>query len=220
LDVDYERAFPGSGIFRIRRGATDATIITHNPTFFTLHKGNAVLQSLRLSAAFFGRGQFVAQSSEQRNGKYILRWYLKRPYYQLFPVDELPGDGDWNKMPRGRRPQSEVQELTMNVTIEEKNATFRIHFDLQGTDNVPVNLEMGFRKGGAFSNVEPVMDIEGAHLLREGMGQYYFDGKTIDFGPGQAEHRWTELRGALPKPDLDCVYITGYSPFVKTITIK
>lgn len=34
-----------------------------------------------------------------------------------------------------------------------------------------------------------------------------------------ADHQWTRIRRGLPQPDGDCVYITGFTPFTKTITI-
>ena len=48
---------------------------------------------------------------------------------------------------------------------------------------------------------------------------YIYGTDTITFGPGLREHAWTQLRGALPKLDADCVYFTGFTPFNLTIEI-
>jgi len=57
LPDNYIKEFPNSKLARIRRGNIDATILGDNPTFFTLSKGKAVLASVRMASAFFGRGQ-------------------------------------------------------------------------------------------------------------------------------------------------------------------
>ena len=45
------------------------------------------------------------------------------------------------------------------------------------------------------------------------------DGEVIRFGPGRAEHTWTDLRGAQPKLDALSVYLTGFTPFRATLRI-
>ena len=52
------------------------------------------------------------------------------------------------------------------------------------------------------------------------MGEYQYDNKNIIFGTGLADHAWTDLKDALPKNDAIYVYITGFTPFEKTIVIN
>ena len=80
-------------------------------------------------------------------------------------------------------------------------------------------IELGFRNGGDLSEVEKSPHHEKAFLLKQGKGKYRFGEDEIEFGLGQADHEWTAIRGALPKPDADCVYITGFTPFKKKIQI-
>ena len=91
--------------------------------------------------------------------------------------------------------------------------------DVAGTDRVPLAIELGFRRGGALSGVEPLPGTPDAFLLREGTGEYRLGGEVIRFGPGRAEHTWTDLRGALPKLDALSVYLTGFTPFRATLRI-
>ena len=63
------------------------------------------------------------------------------------PAD-LPGDGDWAKMPKMKRTQSEVQHQESRVEIREENGVFELEISIGGTDNVPVAIELAFRKGG------------------------------------------------------------------------
>jgi hypothetical protein len=61
--------------------------------------------------------------------------------------------------------------------------------------------------------VEPVHDLKDAFLLKSGTGRYVVGDDQIEFGPGRAEHTYTQVRGALPKWEGQSVYITGFTPF-------
>ncbi len=220
LPSDYIRAFPYSGLVRVRRGDYDASIISGNPLFFSFHNGLAVLQGVRVASAFFGKGQFSSEKILKEEGKWILKSELQGPYYQPFIGDSIPGDGDWGKMPRNLREQSEVQHLETKVIIQESGKGFELTFNICGTDNVPVSVELIFRSGGAFSGVEPHDYMNDSYLLRNGYASYSFGGDVIDFGPGTHAHSWLQLRGALPKMDAPTVYLTGFTPFHKKIFIS
>ncbi len=63
-------------------------------------------------------------------------------------------------------------------------------------------------------------DMEGEVIaINEGKGKYSFEDDEIKFGPGLVEHEWIRIRGGLEKPDGDCVYLTGFTPFKKKISI-
>jgi hypothetical protein len=108
--------------------------------------------------------------------------------------------------------------LQAQIIVSEKEGIFELGFDLQGTENVPLAIEFAFRKGGNLNGVEKLND-PGTSLLKDGMAKYTFDNDAIEFGPGKAEHSWTAIRGALPKPDGECVYITGFTPFSHKLKI-
>ena len=221
LPDNYVREFPYSGLVRIRRKEVDATILADNTSFFTFFKGDAALQAVRLASAFFGKGQFEADSLQVMNNNYVLRQELEGPYYQLYPIAELPDDGDWEKMPRKNRPQSEVQYFKTNIRIEEESpGVFALSFDIGGTENVPLAIELAFRKGGNLTGVEKVPGISDAFFLKKGKGNYQHFGKTIEFGPGLHAHTWTQLRGARPKMDALSVYLTGFTPFIFKLRIQ
>ena len=220
LPTDYIQAFPYSGLVRIRRGDYDASVVSKNPLFFTFHNGRAVLQGVRVASAFFGKGQFSSDEILREEGKWILKSELQGPYYQPFTGDWIPGDGDWGKMPRGQREQTEIQHLETKVIIQESGRGFELTFDISGTDNVPVSMELIFRPGGAFSGVELHDPTNDSYLLKDGFGSYSFGGDVIDFGPGTYAHSWLQLRGALPKMDAPTVYLTGFTPFHRKIFIS
>ncbi|MDX1285399.1 MAG: hypothetical protein R3182_10310, partial [Draconibacterium sp.] len=219
LPDNYIKEFSYSKLARIRRGNIDATILADNPTFFTLSKGKAVLASVRLASAFFGRGQFKSEKVDRVGDTFILKWEYTWGYFQPMkkgdkPNYDLPFDTD-----RRRREKSEVQNMKASVKVSENNGVFELDFELTGTDNVPLAIEFGFRNGGELAGVEKSSHFEKAYLFKGDKASYSLDGDKIEFGPGQAAHEWTTIRGGLPKPDAECVYITGFTPFKKKIRI-
>ena len=219
LPDNYLQIFRGSDLVRVRRGERDATILAKNPLFFTFFKGDAALEGIRLASAFFGKGQFEGESLEREGDEFVLRQWLEGPYYQPYPEEDLPHDGDWEKMPRENRPQSEVQKLLSEIRIRETESGFLLDISITGTDRVPVAVEMAFRKGSKLANVYKLEETEDAYLLEEGYGTLSEGDQQIRFGPGRAEHSWTQLRGALPKLEAQCVYLTGFTPFEQQIEI-
>lgn len=216
---NYLKRFSYSGIFRIRRGTTDITIIENNPTFLSFRKGDAVMQAMRLGASFFGRGQFVSEEYEFDGQKITLKRSLTRGYYQPFPIEKRDGSGDWNNMPREERELSEAQTLTAVVTIEESSGKISIVADISGTPHVPVTWEMSFRKGGELTGVTDDKNVEDAFFLEKGRGQYRHGEDVINFGEGAVSHKWSQMRGMLPKQEGYSVYLTGYTPFIRTLEI-
>lgn len=213
LPAEYEKQFEASGLVRWRKWDMDVSLLAQNSTLFTLHNKDAVLQAVRIASAFFGKGQFIPEKLEKTQAGYRLTQKLEGPYYQPFPVDSLPGDGNWEKMPRDKRPKSEIQYMEYILDAHQEGDAWYLDFDLHGTDHVPVALELNFRSGGKFTGVEPVPGVEDVFFLKGSNGKYAMKGSNIFFGPGKQEHAWTQLRGAEPKIPGQSVYITGYTPF-------
>ncbi|MFN8347933.1 MAG: hypothetical protein U0X91_23210 [Spirosomataceae bacterium] len=220
LPTNYAKAFPFSGVVRIRRENWDTTILSNNASWLTFHKGNAVLQAMRVAASFFGKGQFDSVKIEQEGNTWVLRKSLEGPYYQPIAKEQIVADGDWDKMPRANRPQSEIQKLETIVKVSEANNGLQIDIDMSGTEGVPVSLELIFRAGGLFSGVTKHPKKDNAYLLASDSGSYTVNNDTIQFGPGKAEHKGIQLRGALPAMEAPTVYLTGFTPFKHTITLS
>lgn len=218
---NYFKRFSHSGVFRIRRGDTDISVIEKNPTFLSFRKGSAVLQSIRLAAAFFGaRGRFIAEQADVDGEKIVLSRTVKHGYFQPFPKDKIPGDGIYEKMTREERELSEPQIMNYQLSISEKDGTVRIDIQIDGTDHVPVSMEMSFRPGGELSGVTTDREVEDSFFLEEGMGQYKVGRDVITFGPGAVTHKWANMRGMLPKQSGNSVHITGYTPFKHTLELS
>lgn len=212
--TSYHKRFEHSDLVRIRDGNVDMSIVTDNSTFFTFFKGDAALEAVRLSSAFFGKGQFASQSMSVEGSTYVMSMSLEGPYYQPLPPEMIPKDADaWATVPRHLRATSEVQHLMTRISITPEHARARVKIVVEGPTNLPVTLELGFRKGGTFENVVNKQGVDHAFLAKNGKQVVYKNGDdTIRVGPASIAHKWTQLRGALPKLDADCVYFTGYAP--------
>lgn len=210
-----------SGIYRRRRGQFDYTVIEGNPTFFTFMKGSAVLQSMRLHAAFFGRrGQFVGESIELHGDQVVLRKHITHGYWQPFPEERRTGDGDWAKLPRLEREMTGKLSLDYTVRISESRGRVKVEVEIAGTEHVPVSLELSFRAGGKLSGVVPDSRIENAYFFTDRVGQYRLGNDVITFTPGTGAHEWAQMRGQTDKQDGESVYLTGYTPFKHTIELS
>jgi hypothetical protein len=249
LPADYARFFPNSGLARIRRDKISATIyggsdhqlgiasgLASNPTFFTYRKGAAVLESVRMAPQFFRTGFFYSSGLKLDGKRYLLQQRLEVPYYQPLPREQRRVDGDypltpagdrfWSKMNFPAREKSNIKTLEQQVAVTENEGRFELQVHVSGIDRIPVTLEFCFRRGGKLQAVTPSPDSTDDFFLEQGTGRYQFGNETIDFGPGQVEHRWTRLEseayaayGGSIRPDGLRVYITGMTPFHKIITV-
>ncbi len=94
------------------------SIILNNPAFFNYFKGNAALESVRLSSAFFGKGQFESVGVEKEGNSYVLSSIVDAPYYQPLPKEKIPDSVEtWRNVPRIERNESEVQTLYTKIYV-------------------------------------------------------------------------------------------------------
>jgi len=228
LPTDYAKVFAYSGLARIRRGPASGTILANNTTLFSFRKGAAALEAVRFASAFFGKGQFVADTLEVRDGRYILRQKLDGPYFQPLSPEQIASGEQVRMAPNGTlavdshaaRARSNIQHYEAVVEVTELGGKFTLAIAITGTADVPVAVEFAFRHGGQLEGVEALADTKDAFLLRGGTGRYVLDRDIIEFGPGRAEHTYTQVRGAVAKWDGLSVYLTGLTPFETTLTIS
>lgn len=227
LPEDYARVFAYSHLARVRRGELSYTVLAGNPTLVSLRRGRAALEAVRMAAAFFGKGQFEGGTLEVIEGGFRLRQRLEAPYFQPLPPERIVPGAMVRMAPNGTlaadgdqaRETSEVQLLESVVEVREILGGVALDFKVGGTDGVPVAIELAFRAGGQLEGVVPVAGVDEAFLLEGAEGTYTDGTEVIRFGPGRAEHRWTQLRGARPKWAGRSVYLTGLTPFHSTLKI-
>ena len=229
LPSNYRKHFKHSQLARIRRDALSATLLAGTTTFFSLRRGSAALEAVRLSSAFFGKGQFQSEAIEEIDGRLRLKQSLRGPYFQPLTPEKIAelrsyagmeSNGLLRQDHRASRTQSNIQSLESTVDLVEHPGRLELHFRIEGTDHVPLAIELAFRRGGVLEGVEPVKGVADAYLLRSGIGRFRLGDDVISFGPGSTEHTWTQLRGALGKWDGQSVYLTGFTPFRFTLTLS
>jgi hypothetical protein len=250
MPTTFAKVFSNSGLARIRRGQISATVyggsdwplgvasgLASNPTFFTFRNGKAILDSVRMGGAFFSEGAFRSEGLVASQNRYALHQRFEVPYYQPLPKSARNPQGDykltpaaderfWSKLNFPARAVSNVQTLDQRVTVVENRGMFELQFDISGHDGVPFTVELAFRTGGRFEG--SVRDRgNGIYVLPEGDGRYRVGDDVIEFGPGQSEHEWFDLsgssytaHGARLAAKGDRVYITGFTPFRKTVTVR
>ena len=249
LPSDYARFFRKSALARIRRGDISATVyggsdwplgvasgLASNPTFFNFRKGKAVLESVRMMPTFFSEGPFRSAGMRLEGNRYLLHQELRVPYYQPLPKKFRNPQGDypltpagnrfWAKMDFPQRLQSNIQSLVQKIAITENAGAFELVFDVGGHDRVPVAIELTFRQGGTFEGVVPGAANPDIFFLRQGIGRYMVGNDVIRFGPGQGDHEMiarqassSEPYSTGPHPEGYRVYITRFTPFLKTLSI-
>ncbi|MFK7843973.1 MAG: hypothetical protein AB8G77_01635 [Rhodothermales bacterium] len=250
LPVNYVKELPASGLVRIRRGDTTASIFggndkpltiasgrSNNPTFFTFRKGAAILHSARLSTAFFNTGYVRSDGVIKNGNEYYLSERKEAYYYQPMPADIRNASGDyelsesvddrfWSKMDFENRPKDTIA-LESSIKITEENGSFSMDVEVGGSRDVSVVIAFCFNKGGKLEGVTPA-GKEDDYFLESGTAKYTFGDDMIEIGPGKHEHN--SLRGldgevysthfGTIKGQGMHVYITGITPFKHSLTIK
>ncbi len=247
----YTRVFSKSGLARVRRGSTTASIfggtdfhaipdiasgLSSNPTFFKLRKGQAILDSVRISPQFFCTGHFRSNGLEVRGATYRLRDDVTVPYYLPLPRQYRRGDGDYALTDDGRffskmdfpHRRKQLQVLRTSIVVSERDGGFDLDISLVESA-VPFTIELCFRPGGSLAGVQPIGGADNYQLV-EGLGTYTVGEDRIEFGPGNgagplqpvcmdAGERFTHLGGSL-LPDGVRVYITGRTPIRYTLKLR
>jgi hypothetical protein len=226
LPQDYEKLFPLVGLARIRRNALDATVILQdNSRFFSVRKGPLVVNAARYATSFFGKGQFIPAATVQRDGAYVARQSLEAPYYQPLVPSEKVNFKNWSQL-RDKRRKTQICRLEQSATVKEKAGGFDLRIQASGNSSgttplgVPLAIEISLREGGQLEGCRPAPHVDGGWVLEKDYATYRIEGQTLRFGPGAQSHLLTQLRGAEAKLPGISVYVTGYTPFDRTISFE
>ena len=219
---DYEKDYALYGISRIGRGKTSATIIhKENSRWISLRRGEAVVNAIRFASAFFGKGQFIPAEYEKRGDEFHFKQGLMGRYLQpITEPSQLPIRPDGWVQVIGKRRMTEIRRMGYEASFRETAQGFEISITAQGTNNVPLAVEINLREGGELSGVATAPNSPDAFLLKDGFAEYRMGSDTIRFGPGLCEHAYVQVRGAEPKLPGPSVYLTGYTPFQHTLAFQ
>ncbi|HWQ53987.1 MAG TPA: hypothetical protein VN442_09895 [Bryobacteraceae bacterium] len=214
---DYEKQFRALKIAHIRRGLTSATVMMNGRNrFFAVRRGDAIVNAVRFASAFFGKGQFTPQTVEKRGDTYYFSQSLEAGYMQPLDPPQKVTSANWGNL-RATRRQTQICKLTQEAWVTETKDGFRLRIKSEGTSNVPLSVEINLGEGGKLEGCEPAPQLADGWILPSGYAVYRTASHAIRFGPGIAEHRWAEVRGSQPKLPGTSVYLTGLTPFDRTI---
>ena len=174
LPDDFEKPYASAEITRIRKGKTSMTLMHQgNSRWISVHHGLAVLNAVSFATAFFGKGQFVPESFEKRKDGFHFRQELSAPYHQPLTGDDLIPINRANWFPiRETRVPSEVNRIVYEGCIKIRPEGFELSVSAQGTDRVPIAIEINLRPGGQLKGVTPAPHVDDAYLLRDGDAEY------------------------------------------------
>jgi hypothetical protein len=215
---DFVKVFPSIGLGRIRRGPISISVLRGKDRFFTFRRGGAVINAIRFSSAFFGKGQFVASSMTHRGSGFELTQEIDAGYYQPFSPPRKISSENFDST-RHERERTEVCQMLYKATVTEISNGAKVRIEASGTDDVPVTIEINLREGGTITGAEKLGSPKDAWLLKEGFASYTLGGETLKIGPGAAPHTYLDVRGASPRLDGPSLFITGFTPFDHTIEI-
>lgn len=219
LPDNFVKDFPVTGLVRIRRGAKSISILRGRDRFFTYRHGAAIVNAVRFSSAFFGKGQFSSKTLTHEGGSYVMTQDLDAGYYQPFtPPRHITTETYDNT--RSQRERTEICRLQYKTTVTEIDGGCRLRIEAAGTDEVPVTVEINIREGVAITGAEKVGRFKDAWLLKDGFAELSAGGDKVRIGPGIGQHTYLEVRGAKPRLEGNSLFLTGLTPFDHTIEFK
>jgi len=220
LPDNYEKQFPSIGLTRIRRGPKSISILRGTDRFLTYRHGGVVINAIRFASAFFGRGQFVAKTVTRTEGGYVMTQELEAAYYQpLDPPRKITTET--YDTTRRERKRTEVCKLNYRVTVTETKDGCRLRIEANGTDEVPLSVELNLREGVAVNGAEKLAQPKDVWVTKTGgFAELSAGGAQVRIGPGLGEHRYVAVRGGRPPLDGPSLFVTGFTPFDHTIELK
>ncbi|GAB3391658.1 hypothetical protein GCM10027568_17590 [Humibacter soli] len=156
---------------RVRSG------LANNPTFCRVFAGEAILDSVRLSRAFFDLGPFRAATMRPTDDGYVLEEELEAAYYQPLDAADRRADGRYDLVDDGRFsasmsfPLRRRDDVAMSTVVAAR--LLKDGVDLKVGIDAPElgwSLEFGFRDGGTLEG--GVLQDDGTWVLPSGHGVY------------------------------------------------
>lgn len=219
LPDNYDKLFPAIGLGRIRRGPKSVSAIRDHDRFFTYRHGAVVVNAVRFSSAFFGKGQFVGKTLTREGSSYVMTQSLDAGYYQPFTPPRKVTTETYDNT-REQRQRTEICKLAYRVTVTDTPTGCDLKIEATGTDEVPVIIEINLREGVQISGAEKIGKFKDAWLLHSGHAEITAGADTVRIGPGRIEHTYLEVRGARPRLEGPSLFVTGLTPFTHTLSFS
>jgi hypothetical protein len=143
---------------------------------------------------------------------------LDAGYYQPFtPTRKITTETYDNT--REQRERTEICRLHYEVTVTETPQGCDLKIEANGTDEVPLAIEINLREGMTITGAEKLGQFKDTWLLKQGTAEITAGNDTIQIGPGLGRHTHLEIRGARPRLEGPSLYLTGFTPFRHTLKL-
>ncbi|MBI2688130.1 MAG: hypothetical protein HYX27_17640 [Acidobacteria bacterium] len=216
LPDNFEKLFPVTGLARIRRGPKSISVLSGRDRFFTYRHGAVVVNAVRFSTAFFGKGQFRGKTLTKKESGYEMTQDLDAGYYQPFTPPRKVTTETYDNT-REQRQRTEISRLHCQVTVTETATGCQLRIQANGTSEVPIAIEINLRERTTITGAEKLGKFKDIWLLKEGYAEISSGPDRVKIGPGIGQHTYLEVRGAQPRLEGPSLYLSGFTPFDHTI---
>ncbi|MBT3343657.1 MAG: hypothetical protein HN712_30090 [Gemmatimonadetes bacterium] len=241
-ETSYRKPYLASGLWRVRRDRSSATVAAGMDSPFSLRHGEAELSAVRVSSTYFATGQFVGEGMEMIDsgagtrlthpGRNSMTHYpegYEGPVYWLpFGDDTKVDSGNWKQVRPQRQtydmPPQQIQMTVREVSAADgETAAFDLHLCTEGgVEGVPFQVVCVFEPGGIIETGSAIMETPAgaSAFLRDGDASYRVGSDIIRVGPGSCEHTMWHMHNSVDDPDRFRLLITLRSPIDYTLQIR
>ncbi|MGN8644855.1 hypothetical protein ACTNEO_02055 [Gracilibacillus sp. HCP3S3_G5_1] len=211
----------GAPFLRYRKGDTSATIMTKNPSFFSLRSGKAEILGIKVYTSF-SPGIVEFDSLEQLDNGYRLTKVLEKGYVGPIPEEYLPKDnkkkGIWYLLPHQYRNVTHNQSFQVTIDIVRKDNDWTIHIETDDRADVLVQVVFIFRRDA---------HLEGTSLKRINDHSYFWIQRDVRLSSGSdslimqsGEHQhWQESIGSKELDNVKQIKVNMISPINKSFRL-
>jgi len=220
--TEYRAFYADSGIARVRRGGWTCTVMRDKSNFLYVHNGSIKL-AVKIGGSFCEHRAFKAQTmTMDESGAFHLHQTMRGWYY--LPFEEKPATSDWWKMDNTSRKKKLGPDMDIDVTVRQTQEGIEVDIRTSGVEGAPWRVELAFTGIDRISNEHMTMPIHGDEVLvlKDSLFEVSNAEQTMTVGPAFGFHHFTEGKedSELKTPGAATVYLTDYTAFHHTITIK
>ena len=217
----YHAFYRDSGIARVRRGRYTYTVMSGKSNFLYVHNGEIKL-AVKIGGSFCEHRAFKAERMEEDENGFRLHQTMRGWYY--LPFEEKPATSDWWKMDNASRKKKLGPDMDIDVTVRETEEGLEVDICTSGVEGAPWRVELAFNGIKRISNEHMTMPVNGDEVLvlRDSDFEVMNDVSSMKIGPAFGVHHFTEGKedSEAKTPGAATVYLTDYTPFHHTITIR
>ena len=220
----YDRIFPTSRIWRVRRGSLSATAIGGKSTLFSARYGDLILKAVQVGETFNNTSAFETDTFETIDGgvRLVHRGNPSRQRQFDLPLGR-PVPFDTFYAARDDRDHLALPPFDIALEIRTAPSGFDLHLrTVDAMERVTFQIECCFAGPGEWETDGTVIQVDDGQtaILKQGYGIFHRGYRGIRIGPGASAHRMWQMRGTEPHPDSFRVLIPLQTPVDHRLEIR